>query len=177
MRQCTKRARRKFGKVGIIVRALLIPTRDGVHEAMAALVHPAQFWCRLEIGGAQVWRGVPALWFTICTRSLVHYALSDAIMTRASELAVLVSWPQFTGVGCALCSLQFAWSAWYRALYIAVQLALWGLHIHGQYSKNPSKHRGQTTLVCFVCRMTSKKMRIRQWCCSLFLVGHLIKKG
>ena len=104
VRQCTKRARRKLNKIGIIVRTLLIPTRDGVHEAMAALVHPAQFWCSLEIGGAQVWRGVPALWFTI-------YALSDAIMTRASELAVLVSWPQFTGVGCALCSLQFAWSA------------------------------------------------------------------
>ena len=50
MRHCTKRARRKFGKVGIIVRALLIPTRDGVHEAMAALVQPAQFWCSLEIG-------------------------------------------------------------------------------------------------------------------------------
>ena len=109
--QCAKRARRKFNKIGIIVRALLIPTRDGVHEAMAALVQPAQFWCSVEISGAQVWRGVPALWFTICTRSLVHYALSDAIMTRASELAVLVSWPQFTGVGCALCSLQFAWSA------------------------------------------------------------------
>ena len=64
VRQCTKRARRKFNKVGIIVRALLIPTRDGVHEAMAALVHPAQFW-----------------WKSVELKSGVVYQLSGSLCT------------------------------------------------------------------------------------------------
>ena len=68
-------------------------SNDGVGAVCPVLVQPGNRW-----SSSLAW----------CTSSLVHYALSDAIMTRASELVVLVSWPQFTGVGCALCSLQFA---------------------------------------------------------------------
>ena len=68
-------------------------SNGGVGAVCPVLVQPGNRW-----SSSLAW----------CTSSLVHYALSDAIMTRASELVVLVSWPQFTGVGCALCSLQFA---------------------------------------------------------------------
>ena len=95
VRQCTKRARRKFNKVGIIVRALLIPTRDGVHEAMAVLVQPAQFW-----------------WKSVELKSGVVYQLSGSLCTfwcnndsgkragRFGELAAVYgSW---------VCTVQFA---------------------------------------------------------------------
>ena len=63
-----------------------------------------------------------------CTSSLVHYALSDAIMTRASELVVLVSWPQFTGVGCAVCMVCLVQSALHcRAIGIVGVTHTWAV--------------------------------------------------
>ena len=94
VRQCTKRARRKFSKVGIIVRALLIPTRDGVHEAMAALVQFAQFWKSVELKSGVVYQLTGSLCTFWCNND------SGKRAGRFGELAAVYgSW---------VCTVQFA---------------------------------------------------------------------
>ena len=118
----------KFCKVGKIVRVLLIPGSDGMHEGRCSMTKYGapwkslvlRTWCStnsdsLSFHFHSLFCGAP--WQNLVQRGNrwcssppwctppTRFAFSYAIMARPSQSVVLVSWSQFTGGGWPVCRL------------------------------------------------------------------------